>query len=87
MLVGLQAEPRALDLHAAVVREIELLTTNAHVCSVDLPEALALLQQRRGELERLVIDRVIPLERLVPDGLLALAQGRAHGKILLDPQA
>nr|BBH92390.1 alcohol dehydrogenase [Thermogemmatispora argillosa] len=87
LLVGLQAEPRALDLHAAVVREIELLTTNAHVCSVDLPEALALLQQRRGELERLVIDRVIPLERLVPDGLLALAQGRAHGKILLDPQA
>ncbi|RAQ98402.1 hypothetical protein A4R35_22870 [Thermogemmatispora tikiterensis] len=85
LLVGLQAEPRALDLHAAVVREIELLTTNAHVSPVDLPEALALLS--REELAKQVIDRVIPLERLVPDGLLALAEGQAHGKILLDPQS
>ncbi|WP_376796578.1 alcohol dehydrogenase catalytic domain-containing protein [Thermogemmatispora sp.] len=85
LLVGLQAEPRALDLHTAVIREVEILTTNAHVCPIDLPEALALLRQ--SELAAQVIERVIPLERLVPDGLLAMAEGRAYGKILLDPQA
>ncbi|MBX5450848.1 hypothetical protein [Thermogemmatispora sp.] len=40
----------------------------------------------KGELERQVIDRVIPLECLVPNGFLALAEGRAYGKILLDPR-
>jgi hypothetical protein len=34
----------------------------------------------------IVMDRVIPLDRLVPDGILALTERRAQGKILVDPQ-
>jgi hypothetical protein len=30
---------------------------------------------------------VIPLDRLVEDGLVALAERRASGKILVDPRA
>lgn len=33
-----------------------------------------------------VLDRVIPLDRLVPDGILALNERRARGKILVDPR-
>jgi hypothetical protein len=30
------------------------------------------------------VDRVIPLERLVPDGIMAMAEGRATGKVVID---
>jgi (R,R)-butanediol dehydrogenase/meso-butanediol dehydrogenase/diacetyl reductase len=84
LLVGLQAEPRSLDLHRMVLREINVATTVAHVCNVDLPEALEILAST--SLAETVLDRVIPLERLVHDGLLAMSEGRAQGKIVVNPQ-
>ena len=81
--MGLQAEARALDLHGMVIQEIELFTTNAHVCDADLPAAIALLAER--DLAPLVVDREIPLESLVPDGLLAMADGRVTGKVIVNP--
>jgi threonine dehydrogenase-like Zn-dependent dehydrogenase len=84
LLVGLQAEPRALDLHKMVLREIDVATTVAHVCDVDLPESLEILATT--PLASIVLDRVIPLEGLVPDGLLVMAEGRAKGKIVVDPR-
>ena len=66
LIVGLQSAPRELDLLSLTVREVEISTTLAHVCDVDLPEALALLA--RSELAPAVTDRVIALDDLVPRG-------------------
>jgi (R,R)-butanediol dehydrogenase/meso-butanediol dehydrogenase/diacetyl reductase len=85
VLVGLQAAPREIDLFSVTVREVDVATTLAHVCDVDLPESLELLA--RGELARTVLDRVIPLDALVEEGIRPLAEHTARGKIVVDPQA
>jgi len=85
LLVGLQSEPREIDLFALTVHEIEVTTTLAHVCDVDLPESLELISDSR--LAATVLDRVIPLEELVEGGIRPLAEGIARGKIVVDPQA
>jgi len=79
-LVGLHAAPVPLDFHGAVVNEIDVSTSNGHADS-DLAEALRLLAA--SELGAVVLDRVIDLEALVPEGLLALAEGRAAGKVIV----
>ncbi|MFN8457088.1 MAG: alcohol dehydrogenase catalytic domain-containing protein [Anaerolineae bacterium] len=84
LLVGLQTQPRSLDLHKMVLREIDVTTTVAHVCSVDLPESLEILATT--PLAEVVLGAVIPLEGLVHAGLLAMAEGRAKGKIVVNPQ-
>ena len=81
LLVGLQSAPRELDLVAAAVRELELITTIAHVCAVDLPEAIDLLAL--GPIAEAVLDRVIPLDALVDDGIRPLAERTARGKIVV----
>jgi (R,R)-butanediol dehydrogenase/meso-butanediol dehydrogenase/diacetyl reductase len=85
VIVGLQAAPVALDLFDVAMREIELTSSLAHVCADDLPAALEILA--RTDLAETMLDRVIPLDRLVDDGLSALAERRATGKILVDPRA
>jgi (R,R)-butanediol dehydrogenase/meso-butanediol dehydrogenase/diacetyl reductase len=79
------ATMRAAVYHGAEDVRIDLLTTVAHVCQQDLPEALTLLAGRgvAGHL----LDRVISLDALVTDGLDALVAHRATGKILVDPKA
>jgi threonine dehydrogenase-like Zn-dependent dehydrogenase len=84
LIVGLQAAPRELDLFSFTVREVDLVTTLAHVCDVDLPDALALLDAT--ELAEVVIDRVIALDDLVDDGIRPLAEGSATGKIVVAPR-
>jgi (R,R)-butanediol dehydrogenase / meso-butanediol dehydrogenase / diacetyl reductase len=83
LIVGLQSEPREIDLFSFTVREVDLVTTLAHVCDVDLPEALTLLASTG--LADTVIDRVIPLTDLVEDGIRPLADGSARGKIVVAP--
>lgn len=83
LLVGHQSAPREVDLFAFSVREVDLVTTLAHVCDVDLPQSLELLAgSGTGEI---VLDRVIPLGALVDEGIVPLAEGTAHGKIVVDP--
>jgi threonine dehydrogenase-like Zn-dependent dehydrogenase len=84
LIVGMQAEPRPLDLHDMTFREITMTTTVAHVCQADLPKSLEILTT--SDLAATVLDRVIPLEGLVEDGIMALAEGRAKGKIVVNPQ-
>ena len=84
LLVGLQPAPCALDLHSATLREVELVTTVAHVCDDDLPAALELLAT--NELASLTIDREIALTDVVDAGLRALLETRATGKIVVDPR-
>src|SRR5262249_4162090 len=83
LLVGLQSARRELDLVAATVREVEVITTVAHVCSIDLPDAIDLLAL--GAVADAVLDRVIPLGELVAEGIRPLAERRARGKILVLP--
>lgn len=85
LLVGLQGQPTMLDLHELVLREVELLSSNGHICVIDLPRALTMLTG--SDLASRVLERIIPLEQLVPEGLQALAEGRVHGKILVRPES
>jgi (R,R)-butanediol dehydrogenase / meso-butanediol dehydrogenase / diacetyl reductase len=85
LVVGLQAEPRSLDLYNMTLREVEMTGTVAHVCDVDLPAALEILAS--SNLDGVVLDRVIPLDALVEEGLRPLAERTARGKIVVNPQA
>jgi len=82
LLVGLQSAPRELDLLSLTVRELELTSTLAHVLADDLSDALELLGSTSVFDE--VVEKVIPLDQLVDEGLLPLAEGRAGGKIIVD---
>jgi threonine dehydrogenase-like Zn-dependent dehydrogenase len=83
VIIGLQKQPVALDLLDLALREVDVRASMAHVLADDLPEALALLAD--GRLGDTVCGRPIGLDALVPDGLDAIAAGRAHGKIVVDP--
>lgn len=83
LLVGLAHGPQPLQLAEAILREVDMLTTVAHVCGQDLPEALSLLED--GAVAGHLLDRVIGLDELVVDGLGALVGRTARGKILVDP--
>jgi threonine dehydrogenase-like Zn-dependent dehydrogenase len=82
--IGMPAAPPKVDLVAAILAEVDVITSVAHVCGSDLPAALELLA--RSEVADRSIERVIPLDRVVDEGLVQLAQGRARGKILVDVQ-
>jgi threonine dehydrogenase-like Zn-dependent dehydrogenase len=83
LLLGLQTAPRPLDLHEMVIREVDMFTSVAHICPEDLPQALQMLTER--DLASILVDHVTPLDRLVEDGLMPLLEGRARGKILVQP--
>jgi threonine dehydrogenase-like Zn-dependent dehydrogenase len=85
VILGLQSKPVALDLFDVAMREIEISSALAHVCADDLPVALDILT--RTDLADTILDRVISLDRLVDDGLGALVERRAAGKILVDPRS
>lgn len=83
LIVGMQAEPRRFDFHDMTYREITVTSTVAHVCTTDLPKSLDILTHTG--LAEVVLDRVIPLEGLVEDGIMALAEGQAKGKVVVNP--
>jgi threonine dehydrogenase-like Zn-dependent dehydrogenase len=84
-LVGLQSAPSELDLFSFTMREVDVVTSLAHVCDVDLPASLELLAATN--VAELVLDRVIPLAQLVDEGIRPLADRTARGKIVVDPRA
>jgi (R,R)-butanediol dehydrogenase/meso-butanediol dehydrogenase/diacetyl reductase len=83
VVVGIQAEPRAVDLCRLLLDEVEIVTSMAHVCEIDLPEALRVLE--RSDLGDAMLDRVIALDDVVEDGIIALSRGDAHGKVVVTP--
>jgi (R,R)-butanediol dehydrogenase/meso-butanediol dehydrogenase/diacetyl reductase len=83
LLVGLTKVAQSLVLSDVVLREVDVRTTVAHVCDVDLPAALQLLTER--PLAKLMVDRVVDLESVVTAGLEPLAAGAVHGKVLVEP--
>jgi (R,R)-butanediol dehydrogenase / meso-butanediol dehydrogenase / diacetyl reductase len=85
LIVGLQAAPVALDLFSAAIREVDLKTTLAHVCDEDLAAAVEMLDAT--EFAHAVFGELIPLSEIVPRGLVPLAAGSAHGKLVVDVNA
>ena len=83
MLMGLNKAPQDFPFTDAVLREVVLQTTVAHVCKDDMPDALALLASRT--VAKLLTDRVYSLED-VNEAFKALTSGKANGKILVTPQ-
>jgi (R,R)-butanediol dehydrogenase / meso-butanediol dehydrogenase / diacetyl reductase len=80
--VGIPSTPLVeLPLGQMVVQEKTLLTTNGHVCPVNLPAALDLLTTT--DLARRVGTRLIQLENLVAEGLLPLVEHRASEKVIV----
>ncbi|WP_111768734.1 zinc-dependent alcohol dehydrogenase [Nakamurella deserti] len=82
-LVGLHPGGTELNLLDLSVREIDISTSLAHVCPVDLPAALEILRKR--DLSALLVERVVPLDRIVEDAFGPLAARTARGKFLVDP--
>ncbi len=83
LLVGLPHRAQALDVADTTLHEVDMLTTVAHICSEDIPDALALLTD--GEIADCLLDKVIGLDALVEQGLQALVAHTAEGKIVVDP--
>lgn len=87
VMVGLQHDPVQIDAREISLREVEMIGTNAHVCALDLPEALRLLASRRGGWMD-VAPVALSLEDLVAEGLRPLAERRSTRiKTLIDPWA
>jgi threonine dehydrogenase-like Zn-dependent dehydrogenase len=84
LLVGLHGAPRELDLTHTILREIDIVTTVAHVCDADIPAALDLLAT--SDVAAVTAGPRISLDALVEEGLRPLAERRAQGKILVSPR-
>ncbi|MFI5707816.1 zinc-binding dehydrogenase [Kribbella sp. NPDC051620] len=84
LLVGLPKGEVSFTASDLILREIDVMTTVAHACDRNLPAALALLAER--DLASLLVERVVPLDRVVEDAFAAMAAGTARGKFLVDPQ-
>jgi 2-desacetyl-2-hydroxyethyl bacteriochlorophyllide A dehydrogenase len=83
VLMGLNKTPQEFPFVDAVLREVVLQTTAAHICKEDIPEALSLLAS--GTIANLLTDRIYTLEN-VKEAFDVLVAGKANGKILVTPQ-
>jgi threonine dehydrogenase-like Zn-dependent dehydrogenase len=87
VLVGFHRVPRELALLPLTLDEVELVGTNSLSVARDLERGLQLLGARPDGWHD-VAPAAIPLEGLVDDALLPLAEGRQrHIKVLVDPVA
>ncbi len=84
LLVGLHGAPCELELTPMILREVDVLTTVAHICDTDIPAALALLAE--SSVASVTAGPRIPLDELVAEGLRPLADRRATRKILVAPR-
>jgi len=80
--VGLPSTPPELDVHHAVMSEITIETTLAHVCGEDLEPALEILATT--SLGQELLEGVFALDNLESQ-LNELASGNIQGKVLFDP--
>lgn len=85
--VGLGAHPVTIDMRRITLREIRLVGTRAQVFEADFADAASLVASRpQGWSD--VAPIALPLEQLVTDGLLPMAEGRPERiKTLIDPWA
>ncbi|AKS34317.1 zinc-dependent alcohol dehydrogenase [Mycolicibacterium goodii] len=87
VMVGLQHSRVPIDARDLSLREVELIGTNAHVCRLDLPEALRLLAARADGWDD-VAPVALALDDLVAEGLRPMVERRSTRiKTLIDPWA
>lgn len=87
VLVGLQGAPVEWDVRTLSLVEHEVIGTNAHVCSVDMPTSLELLASRQAPWSD-IAPIALSLDELVEAGITPLVEGRSTQiKTLIDPQA
>jgi (R,R)-butanediol dehydrogenase/meso-butanediol dehydrogenase/diacetyl reductase len=79
--VGLPSAAIEFDSRSAVIKEVDVITSSAHVCAVNLPDAVALLARRSIHSE--IVDRVVPLENIVSEGFADLLNRTATGKVVV----
>lgn len=84
LLIGLNKSKQELILSDVVLREINIITSVAHVCGEDIPEALSMLSNK--SLSHILLDRIVPLSMIVEEGMEPLSKGIINGKILVDPR-
>lgn len=80
LLLGLNKTPQDFVFSDAVLREITLETSAAHVCADDIPAALEILKS--GEIGPLLIERVLGLAD-AREAFEAIGSGRALGKLVI----
>jgi len=85
--VGLRAQPVPIDMRRITLHEIRLVGTRAQVFEADFADAASLIASRpQGWSD--VAPVALPLDRLVPDGLMPMVKGRPERiKTLIDPWA
>lgn len=87
VLVGLHDTHRPVDLTRVSLSELELVGTNAHVVTADLPESLRLLGTRRASWAD-IAPTALSLDRVVDDALRPMTDGGSRAiKTLVDPWA
>lgn len=85
--VGIQKGPLPVEMPALTLGEREVIGSNAHAVATDLPAAARLVADR-AEGWSDVVPEVLPLEMLVEEALVPMAEGRPRRiKTLLDPTA
>lgn len=82
LLLGLNKTPQDFVFSDAVLREVTLETSAAHVCSDDIPDALEILKS--GKIAPLLIERVVDLENALA-AFRAISSGSALGKFVICP--
>ncbi|MYF82844.1 MAG: zinc-binding dehydrogenase, partial [Acidimicrobiia bacterium] len=85
--VGLGADPVSIDMRRITLRETRLVGTRAQVFEADFADAASLIASRPEGWSD-VAPIALPLDQLVSDGLLPMAEGRPERiKTLIDPWA
>lgn len=82
LLLGLNKTPQDFLFSDAVLREVSLETSAAHICAEDITDALEIL--RSGEIAPLLIERVLNLEDAL-EAFEAISSGAALGKFVIRP--
>lgn len=81
VMLGLPGGDVALAVRQAVIREIDLVSSSAHVCRSNLPAAVAALNRRPVATQ--IVDRTVALDEIVPLALAPLAAGELTGKAVI----
>lgn len=81
LVLGIPAQPVSLPVDQLVTGEKTVLTSNGHICGVDLPQALETLAT--STLASRLKGPVIPLDALVEQGLGPLARFEVRGKVII----
>ncbi|HEY4439812.1 MAG TPA: alcohol dehydrogenase catalytic domain-containing protein [Candidatus Elarobacter sp.] len=85
--VGIAKHPIAIDARRVTTKELQLIGTNALIGREDVPEAARLLALDPAAWGA-VAPEMIPLDRVVDDGIVPILEGRApHIKMLVAPNA